>query len=277
VDALGIFEANVEAALQHEVDGDLDAAVRAYVEGVRTGHEVAMLYEHLLRIHLHRREIDAAWCAASMIAAVGELEGKQAEMYEDYTPRRLPALRRALDAAEWQLLCAPCDTAISAVLAPRTAELAPKPTTVRALDPGVVAWAATAFGVGPGAEAIAAGTSLDEAASYFTLRERRFAAGRQAARLRAPHLVLAWATPPALERVLAEAGVPGDVRAWQASLLATEMRAGLLVCGEPKVARHMLMAETTSDDLLADVAAFSVSPAHHRLRAVLGLAVDMGQ
>jgi len=270
-------QASFDAGQQHEVDGDLDAAVRDYVEAVRASPTQRRPYELLLRIHLHRREIDAAWCAVSMIAAVGTLEGQEEELYEDYLPRRLPVLRRGLDAQEWQLLCAPCDGAISAVLAPKATQLAPRPTAIPALDPAVVEWEVAAFDIDAEAEAIAPGTSLDEAASLFTLRERRFAAGRQAARFRAPHLVLAHASPRALESVLAEATIKGDVPAWQASLLATELRAGLLVCGEPRVARSMLLSERTPEEVLSDVAAFSVSPAHHRLRALLGLAVNMAE
>lgn len=271
-------QAIFDAALQHEADGDLDAAVRGYVEVVRGAHEQTEPYQRLLRIHLHRREIDAAWCAASMIAAVGTLEDAQAELYEDYRPRRLPPIGRGMSVQEWQLLRAPCDEAVSAVLAQQIVRLAPRsPTSIPALDPEVVEWAVTAFSLAPQGKAIAEGTSLDEAASYFTLRERRFAAGREAARLRVPHLVLAESSVASLEEALREATVAGDVRAWQAALLSTEMRAGLLVCGEPRVARDLLVAQSTSEDLLADIAAFSVSPVHHHLRAQLGLAVDMAE
>ena len=72
------------------------------------------------------------------------------------------------------------------------------------------------------------------------------------------------------------ASAPGDVAAWHRAIRMTRVRAGLLVCGEPVVARGVLLGEGAPADELAELAAFAVSPEHHRLRAWLGVAVGMG-
>jgi hypothetical protein len=55
----------------------------------------------------------------------------------------------------------------------------------------------------------------------------------------------------------------------------TQARAGMLVCGEPFVARQLLVREHADEATLGELALFAVSPEHHRLRAKLGVAIGV--
>jgi hypothetical protein len=276
------LKALLERAIDCEQQGRLDEAISAYVALVRDGWGYAAQldpFERLLQIHLHRREIDAAWCAASILEGFGRLEGTERELYEDYVPRRLPARRGRLDTAAWELLRdRDEDMGLSAMLGAIAEKLAP-PMDSR-VDSAVLAWAADALGVRDGAVALVdpaleAHADLDEVRAGYLLRERLFFAGREATALVAPYYALARCDLRTIKAALGDSAV-GDIEEWHRSIRRTRLRAGLLVCGEPWVVRTVLRGEGTTDEDLAELAAFSVSPEHHRLRALIGVAIGMG-
>lgn len=152
MDATELFE----RAARDEAEGRLDEAVEGYVSAVRADSQCIEPYERLLRLHLHRRELDAAWCAASMITIVGHLEGLMLDFYEDYAPKRLPARSGRLDAASWTALRDPDeDLGLSRIFGALAEKLAPSVADVRGFDPSVFEWAADALGASAPAPAAA--------------------------------------------------------------------------------------------------------------------------
>jgi len=225
----------IENAQACEREGRLDDAVIAWMELVALVPEAPEPYKRLLDIHLHRREVDAAFCAASMLAALDALEGTARELFEDYVPRRLPAPNPAgLDDDDWALLAHPREAG---------KEMRSRPKD--AIDMASLAWVLPLLGIEnvelppDGAPPVRPRVDLDEIWGNYTLRERLFIAGRAAC----------------------------------ASLPLTGVRAGVLVCGEPAVAHALLVRERANDELVRELSYFAVSPKHHRLRAKLGLAV----
>jgi hypothetical protein len=80
----------------------------------------------------------------------------------------------------------------------------------------------------------------------------------------------------AVEQLLA-AGEAFDLARWSRGVDATGRRAGLLACGDLSLACAAASREPgTGEADIADLVVHSVSPAHHELRARLGLAVDGG-
>ncbi len=283
---MGVRELFVEA-MRCERAGLLDDAVSAYVAAARVDPKLRQSYERLLDIHLHRRELDAAWCAVSMLAVLDRLDQAKREIYEDHVPRRLRPLRAPLDDDAWQRVRDPAeDPAASATLGAMARELAP-PMDARRVDGAALAWAATALGVReadvpyawPPLEPY---MSLDEERDGLPLRQRLFFAGREAASLVAAQYALGRrGSLPAIEAKRATKPIdglalaPDDLVAWVGSVRRTRARAGLLVCGEPRLAHDVLVAEGLDVDAW-ELAAFVVSPEHHRLRGRLGIAVGMG-
>ncbi len=267
-------------SVQCEEQGRLDDAIAGYVRLLRIFPRQGKLYRRLLDIHLHRREIDAAWCAASVLVVLDELDDTMRDFYEDYVPRRLPVRRAPLDATAWSLLRHPDeDDRLSIALGAMVDTLAPPPES-RGFDATVLGWAADSLGAGAsgvprGPTPLDPHANLDTVRDMFMLRERLFFAGREATSFVRPHYALARSSVWKVKEALG-ASAPGDVMAWHRAIRLTRVRAGLLVCGEPVVAHRILVGEGAPEEELAELAAFAVSPEHHRLRGWLGGAVGMG-
>jgi hypothetical protein len=222
-----------------------------------------------------------------MLAVLDRLDEAKRELYEDHVPRRLRPLRAPLDEAAFRRLRDPAeDLALSVTLGAMAQGLAP-PMHTHQVDGAALAWAAAALGAREGDVPSAwpplePYVRLDEERGRLPLRQRLFFAGREAPSFVAPHYALgragaltAMIAMLATKPLGARAPAPADVVAWNGSVRLTRARAGLLVCSEPAVAHGLLVAEGAHDEAWA-LAAFVVSPEHHRLRAWLGVAVGMG-
>ena len=64
----------VKHAVRCEEEGRLDDALLAWLEVARLSPVAPSVYERLFAIHVHRREIDAAFCAASVLRVLGSPE-----------------------------------------------------------------------------------------------------------------------------------------------------------------------------------------------------------
>lgn len=134
-----------DLASLYEEAGQLDRAVEQYVTAARVESTRAEIYLRLFDIHMHRGSLDSAWCAACVLASLGEVSGALAAFFGDYTPRRLRAISRPLDSDDWSLLTKPADPFISAVaqhllrLVVPTVDLSPP-------QDGDLAWAIGALG-----------------------------------------------------------------------------------------------------------------------------------
>jgi hypothetical protein len=267
--------------LQHGIEchgqGRLDEAVAAYVAVIRLLPDVDETYLLLHQIHRQRGEIDAAWCVASILFARGLLDESTVGFYEAHVPRRLAPRRAPLDVAAWMLLRDPReDPNLTASLGARAAGSG-LAMDARGIDPAALGWAATALGVGPVVaphpqKPLEAGADLDEVHELFMLRERLFFAGREATAWVAPHYILGRASVWNAKHALG-VETPPEYPAWHRAIRMTRMRAGALACSEPALAYRLLAAEGATDEL-AELCAFAVSPEHHRLRAILGVAVE---
>jgi hypothetical protein len=274
MDAQSVFD----RARALEDEGRLDDSVDLYAAIVRESWRDVAPYARLLHIHLHRRDVDAAWCAASMLAVLEQIEDDVRELLEDYTPRRLPVPGR-LDASDWELLRDRNEDAAVAPLALlRSVLRAPPIANEPGLDTAALKWAADALG----AEAsiavtdpeIAPRSSLYATHHMFMLRERLFFAGREATSYLGPYYELRRCSLRDVTKALG-AQAQGDVGAWHRALTSTRVRAGVLVCGEPLVAHRLLVAEGAPEEAMAELAAFTISKDHLRLRKKLGVAVGL--
>ncbi|NOU27946.1 MAG: pentapeptide repeat-containing protein [Polyangiaceae bacterium] len=233
---------------------------------------------------MHRREVDAAFCAASVLASLDALAGAARELYEDYAPRRLP-LRvpgRSLEADGWALLRHPLENpAVGDALAPLLPRLDLEPATDGAIDMVTLAWAAELLGAPAsdlpkdGAPPLGDREDLDQVWQNRTLRERLFFAGRAATALRFPAHRLDQVSDRPLPKELGVT-VTQEIQLWRVGMMLTRARAGMLACGEPLVARQILVREKQNEVTIGHLTLFAVSPAHHRLRAKLGIAIGMG-
>lgn len=271
MDAQGVFD----RARSLEDEGRLDEAVEEYTKVVRLSPREIAPYRRLFDIHLHRRTVDAAWCAASMMAALDDIEDDARELLEDYTPRRLPVVGR-LDPSDWHLVRdAGEDIEVAPLAVLRSAVKPPPITDVPAFDSAVVKWAADTLGAKESLVVtdpeIAPRSSLDAVHRMFTLRERLFFAGREATAFLGPYYEVRRCSRRELTKGLG-AQAQGDVVAWHKAVANTRVRAGLLICGEPLVAYRLLQAESADEELLGEVAAFTVSTVHQKLREKLGWA-----
>lgn len=276
---------NFDRAKSFEKEGRLDEAVDAYGAAVRCAWRETAPYERLMDIHLHRREIDAAWCAASMLVVLEKLEDRELEFFEDYVPRRLPVPLR-LEASDLALLRDPQEDVVTDELARlRPALRAPPIEGTPGFDSSVLRWVAEALGATEALASIAKTepeipprAGLDTTHRMFMLRERLFFAGREAMAFFGPHFGLRRCSLRDLRNALdahapAEAG--NAVSRLHRAMTGTRSRAGVLVCGEPVIAFRLLTAEGADEEVLTDLAAFAVSPVHHRLRTKLGVAVGL--
>ena len=235
----------LEQARRCEEEGRLEDALAAWLGLSRLDPESREVYERLFALYVHRREVDAAFCAASVLACLDALEGMPRELYDDYRPRRLSARRPdlRLSADDWALLRHPLE--VSA----RPSSVAPYQ---EAIDTKTHAWAAALLAVPvkdsppDAAPSLDGRPDLDDVWHNYALRERLFFAGRAAAARR------------------------GSI-----DLPLTFARAGLLVCGEPLVAYELLVRENADRAALGHLLHFAVSPAHLRLRKKLGIAVGL--
>lgn len=266
-----------DRAQAFEKERRFDEAIDAYVAVVRETPAEALPYERLFDIHLHLRDMDAAWCTASMLVVLDTIGDDAREVFEDYTPRRLPVPGR-LDAADWELLRDSAeDTPPAQPAHLRSLLEAPPIEATPAFDSSALRWAADALGAPSAAIAISdppivPRSSLDATHRMFMLRERLFFAGREATAYLGPYYELRRCSLRDITRALG-ANVQGDVAAWERAITNTRARAGLLVCGEPVLAHQLLVAEGAGEALLADLSAFAVSRAHHRLRKKIGWTV----
>lgn len=266
-----------------EEEGRLDDAVHAWMAVARLAPTIPQAFERLFELHVHRREVDAAFCAASVLASLDALEGMARELYEDYVPRRLSprVAGRCLDAEDWALLRHPAeDPAVGERLAAVLSKVSVKPASAAAIDASTLAWAASLLGAHANdvprdeAPTLVGRNDLDEVWGNYTLRERLFFAGRAATALRVPVHALESASMRQLSEALG-GSVGEDVERWMVGVMLTRARAGMLVCGEPVVARQLLEREGAGEVALGQLALFTVSPEHHRLRAKLGIAIGM--
>lgn len=272
MDAQSVFD----RAKSLEGDGRLDEAVEEYTKVVRIAPGEIAPYKRLFDIHLHRRAVDAAWCTASMMAALDDIEDDARELFEDYTPRRLPIMGR-LEPSDWDLLRDAGEDIEVASLAVLRSVLEPPPIEAAlGFDSAAVKWAADALGAKESVAVtdpeIAQRSSLDAVNRMFMLRERLFFAGREAAGFLGPYHEIRRCSLREVTKALG-AQAQGDVVAWHAAVSKTRVRAGVLVCGEPFVAYRLLKAECADEALLGEVAAFTVSTVHLSLREKLGVAV----
>lgn len=179
-----------ELASLYEEGGQLDSAIDAYEATARVAPWRHETYRRLFDLHMHRRELDAAWCAAASLVFFRRLDGPDRDFFEDYRPRRLGARRGRLDAAAWKLLCRSGEderlSRIFRVVAPAPPPAAPSEVPV--FGP-LVAWAADLLGVeGETGAGLSPDESLDAVHGERTLRELLFLAGREAAYRREPRL-----------------------------------------------------------------------------------------
>lgn len=276
---------NFDRAKRFEEEGRLDEAVDAYAAAVRCAWREAAPYARLMDIHLHRREIDAAWCAASMLVVLEKLEDRAREFFEDYVPRRLPVALR-LEAGDLALLRDPNEDLVTDALTRlRPALRVPPIEGTTAFDSSALRWAAEALGATEALASIARTdpelpprAGLDTTHRMFTLRERLFFAGREAMAYFGPHFGLRRCSLHDLRSALdaqAPAEAENAVSRLHRAMTGTRSRAGVLVCGEPVIAFRLLTGEGADEEDLSDLAAFTVSTVHHRLRTKLGVAVGM--
>jgi len=185
----------LELGLLYEETDALDAAIGLYerIMSVRASSDAC---QRLFDIHMHRRALDAAWCAAAVLVEGfdGELSEVERTFYSDHVPRRLSPLRDWLDQPAWRLLRHPeDDEAIRSMLR----VVAPKPKRELASSTGpALSWALAALGGLPSSVALEPYMALDDA-----LRDELFNAGRDAAMLRDPRVadIVLHGTPRELE------------------------------------------------------------------------------
>lgn len=214
-----------------------------------------------------------------MLFALDALEGDALEMFEDYAPRRLYP-RARLDRASWDALRDPEEDAEGgAIEGARSLPKTPPIESTRGYDSAALAWAAHALGSDVKVEVkdpeLPPRASLDGMHRMFMLRERLFFAGREATAFFGPHYELRRFPSRELHGAL-HGKTDRDLQVLHRAMARTRVRAGVLVCGEPHVAHQLLVSEGAGDDELAALAAFVVSPLHHRLRKELGVAIGTG-
>ncbi len=264
-----------ERAQRFEKEDRLEEAIDAYRRVVPLAWRTVTLYERLLDLHLHRRELDAAWCVASMLVAFEDFDvviaDNARELFEDYVPRRLLPCGK-LDPSDWALLRDEGEDH-GPPTAERPSVSAPPIEKTVGYDSAALEWAVDVLGVSANIEVtdppLEPKSSLDATHRMFLLRERLFFAGREATSYVAPYFDLRRCPAHVLR-----AKFPAfDDGRWQRAMNSTRTRAGVLVCREPLVAFQRLVLECAPEEELCDLAAFTVSAAHQRLRAKLGITV----